>query len=69
VLIEGFKDSGFPKLAVRRAEVGKPNLWPEWQGIVAIASDSPPPDTDIARLSLSDTAAVAAFVLSNAAGR
>jgi molybdopterin-guanine dinucleotide biosynthesis protein B len=69
LVIEGFKHGGFPKLEVWRAEVGKPTLWPKWPGIVAIASDSPLLDADVARLSLSDTAAVAAFVLSNAASR
>ncbi len=41
VLIEGFKQGDFPKLEVWRAVVGKPTLWPQWPGIVAIASDTP----------------------------
>jgi molybdopterin-guanine dinucleotide biosynthesis protein B len=69
VLIEGFKNGGFPKLEVWRAEVGKPTLWPEWPGITAIASDTPLPPTPVTRLDLSDTASIAAFVLSNAAAR
>jgi len=67
VLIEGFKNGGFPKLEVWRTEVGRPTLWPSWPGILAIASDSPLPVPGITRLELLDTAAIAGFVLSNAA--
>jgi molybdopterin-guanine dinucleotide biosynthesis protein B len=69
VLIEGFKNGGFPKLEVWRGEMGKATLWPAWPGIQAIASDGPLPAPDMVRLDLSDTAAIAAFVLSNAATR
>jgi molybdopterin-guanine dinucleotide biosynthesis adapter protein len=69
VLVEGFKNGDFPKLEVWRAEVGKPTLWPDWPGIVAIASDIPAPALAAVRLDLADVAAVANFVLSNAALR
>ncbi len=71
VLVEGFKGGDFPKLEVWRAEVGKPSLWPDWPGIVAIAiaSDSARPWSDVTRLDLLDVVAVADFVLSNAAVR
>jgi len=69
VLIEGFKNGGFPKLEIWRGEMGKPTLWPAWPGILAVASDGPLPATGITRLDLADTAAIAAFVLSNAATR
>ena len=69
VLVEGFKNGDFPKLEVWRAALGKPTLWPEWPGIVAIASDTPLPTPDVTRLDLADTAAIADFVLSNAAAR
>jgi len=49
--------------------MGKPTLWPAWPGILAVASDGPLPATGITRLDLADTAAIAAFVLSNAATR
>lgn len=42
VLVEGFKGGAFPKLEVWRAAVGKPALWPEWPGIVAITGDARP---------------------------
>ena len=76
VLIEGFKHGDFPKLEVWRAALGKPTLWPDWPGIAAIASDGrealpsrPVFVPEITRLNLSDTASIAAFVLSNAAVR
>ncbi len=69
VLVEGFKTGGFPKLEVWRAEVGKPTLWPDWPRIAAIASDDPQPSAAVKRIDLADTAAIAAFVLSNATER
>jgi len=69
VLVEGFKTGGFPKLEVWRAEVGKPTLWPDWPGIAAIASDDPQPSAAAKHIDLADTAAIAAFVLSNAIER
>ncbi len=69
VLIEGFKNGGFPKLEVWRPEVGRPTLWPDWPGILAIASDAPLPAPGISRLDLSDTASIAAFVMANATPR
>ncbi|MDP1649702.1 MAG: molybdopterin-guanine dinucleotide biosynthesis protein MobB [Rubrivivax sp.] len=69
VLIEGFRNGGLPKLEVWRAEVGTPTLWPDWPGILAIASDSVLPAPGVPRLDLSDTASIAAFVMANAATR
>ena len=72
VLIEGFKNGHFPKLEVWRADLGKPTLWPEWPGILAVASDVSPAGLTSASaavadgliwLDLSDTASIAAFVL------
>src|ERR1700688_4670332 len=76
VLIEGFKHGDFPKLEVWRAELDKPTLWPDWPGIVAIASDRSEPlpprgvgMPKITRLELLKIVSVAEFVLSNATGR
>lgn len=76
VLIEGFKHGDFPKLEVWRESVGKPTLWPEWPGIVAMASDTsakaparPPERTGLVQLDLSKTASIAEFVLVHAAMR
>jgi molybdopterin-guanine dinucleotide biosynthesis protein B len=67
VLIEGFKQGEFPKLEVWRPSVGKPTLWPQWPGIVAIASDMPesvPPGP--AALDLAATSTIADFVVRHA---
>lgn len=69
VLIEGFKNGEFPKFEVWREELGKPTLWPQWPGILAVACDTPLSSTGVTRLDLSDTASIAAFVQSNAAAR
>lgn len=74
VLIEGFKNGDFPKLEVWRAAPARPTLWPDWPGIVAIASDTPLPastrtEATPARLDLADTASIADFVLRHAAPR
>ncbi len=44
VLVEGFKTYNFEKLEVFRPALGKPALWQEMAGIVAVASDAPAPD-------------------------
>ncbi len=78
VLIEGFKHGDFPKLEVWRASLGKPTLWPEWPGIVAIACDTPLPAVEphgaatapgLPRFDLSATTPIADFVLAQAATR
>jgi molybdopterin-guanine dinucleotide biosynthesis protein B len=68
VLVEGFKQGDFPKLEVWRPSVGKPTLWPDWPGIVAIASDEPAqvPSGPVA-LDLAATAVIADLVLQHAA--
>jgi molybdopterin-guanine dinucleotide biosynthesis protein B len=64
VLVEGFKQGAFPKLEVWRPSLGKPPLWPQWPGIVAIASDAPTAvPAGPAALDLAATAAIADFVL------
>lgn len=76
ILIEGFKHGNFPKLEVWRAAVGAQTLWPDWPGIMAIASDTPPTSgvehsvtPGLAHLDLADTSAIAAFVLAHALDR
>ncbi len=41
VLVEGFKDYAFSKIAVHRPALAKPPIWPARQGIVAVATDAP----------------------------
>ncbi len=67
VLIEGFKNGGFPKLEVWRAEPGQPMLWPDWPGILAVASDAALTEPGVQRLDLADTRGLADFVQANAA--
>ena len=64
LLVEGFKFAPIPKLEVWRAATGEPLLHPNDPHIVAVASDGPV-QTRLARLDLSDDAAIAAFVLSH----
>jgi molybdopterin-guanine dinucleotide biosynthesis adapter protein len=68
VLVEGFKQGDFPKLEVWRASEGRSPLWPTWPGIIAVASDGPPPEGPLlqAWLELSDVEAVANWVLARA---
>ena len=67
VLVEGFKSGDFPKLEVWRASEGKPPLWPDWPGIVAMAVEGQPPANAPRVLPLADTRAIAEFVLAAAA--
>ena len=66
VLIEGFKNGGFPKLEVWRESVGKPMLWPHWPGIQAIASDTSVNVDSLKALNLADANAIADYVVGNA---
>lgn len=67
VLIEGFKQGNFPKLEVWRAAVGKPSLWPELPGILAIATNDPFTTPGTQALALSDTSGIADFIFHHAA--
>ena len=66
LLIEGFKNGGFPKLEVWRESVGKPMLWPHWPGIQAIASDTFFNVDSLRMLNLADAKEIADYVLANA---
>ena len=66
LLIEGFKQGGFPKLEVWRESVGKDALWPHSAGIVAIASDQPLANVGLPVLNLIDVPTIATFILQHA---
>lgn len=66
VLIEGFKQGGFPKLEVWRDGLEKKPLWPQLIGTIAIASDKKISGVGIADLDLGDVPIIANFVLKNA---
>jgi molybdopterin-guanine dinucleotide biosynthesis protein B len=67
VLAEGFKFDDFPKLEVFRPALGKPRLWPETPGIVAVASDAPL-QGDLPILDLNDAAGIAAWIMASLTG-
>lgn len=63
LLIEGFKTHHHPKVEIHRASEGRPLLFPDDPGIVAIASDSDLPGANIPRLDLNDPKAISTFIL------
>ena len=68
LLVEGFKRYPHPKIEVYRPSLGKPLLHPEDPLVVAIASDEMLPGLNLPWLPLSDTSAVAAFILGHDEG-
>ena len=66
VLVEGFKSGDFPKIEVWREAAGKPPLWPDWPGIVAMACEGRPPVAVPRLLALADTVAIADLALAEA---
>ena len=70
VLVEGFKEGHFPKIEVWRPGLGRETLWPQWPGIMAIASDANSNPADLQRgepapvwFDLADTRAIADCVV------
>ena len=62
VLLESFKTAAVDKLEVYRPSVGKAPIWPNCQGVVAVASDAQV-DCPLPLLDLNDHDVVAEFVL------
>ncbi len=69
VLVEGFKSGPHPRIEVHRAALGQPWLYPVQPGIVAVASDTPPPAGAPPHFDLDDIAALGAAALRLAAAR
>ncbi len=67
LLVEGFKRHAHPRLEVHRPSVGKPLICREDPTILAVASDVPISGLAVPRFDLEDVAAIAEFVLANAA--
>jgi molybdopterin-guanine dinucleotide biosynthesis protein B len=63
VIVEGFKREAHPKIEIHRASVGKPLLQPGDDWIVAIASDTPLPQSDVPVLDLGGIEKIADVVL------
>jgi molybdopterin-guanine dinucleotide biosynthesis adapter protein len=68
ILVEGFKRHAHPKIEVYRRSVGKPLLHPHDADVVAIASDESLPEFSVPWLPLSDTGAIASFILCRCEG-
>jgi len=66
VLVEGFKRDKFPKLEIHRIANGKPLLHPEDPHIVAVASDSALPASQVPVVDLNDIEAIADLLLKHA---
>jgi molybdopterin-guanine dinucleotide biosynthesis protein B len=62
VIVEGFKTQSHAKLEVHRSAVGKPLLYPGDPNIVALASDTRPPNLKLPFAELGDVEAIAALV-------
>ena len=62
VLVEGWKRHAFAKLEVHRPALGKPPLWPDMPGVLAVASDAALPDCPHPVLPLGDPVAIAAWM-------
>jgi molybdopterin-guanine dinucleotide biosynthesis protein B len=62
VLIEGFKHAPIPKIEIYRAEIGKPQLFPNDPHIIAVASDGGV-ETTLPQLDLGDPAEIARFIV------
>jgi molybdopterin-guanine dinucleotide biosynthesis protein B len=64
ILVEGFREQAFPKIELHRPSLGKPLLYPNDSGIIAIASDQPlatPPHLPC--LDLNDRQAICQFII------
>jgi L-fuculose-phosphate aldolase len=64
ILVEGFKHAAYPKIEVHRTLVGKPALYPDDPGIIAVATDrSLPGDAHPPALPIEDPRAIADFIV------
>jgi len=68
VLVEGFKTHPFAKLEVHRPALGKPPIWPQETGVVAVASDAELDAEGRALLPLNQPATVADWIAKYMAG-
>lgn len=66
VLVEGYKTGPQPKIELFRADNGKPPLHPDDPTFVAIAADTPFPDTALPVYDINDVEAVLAAILTHA---
>ncbi|MDD2877526.1 MAG: molybdopterin-guanine dinucleotide biosynthesis protein B [Acidiphilium sp.] len=62
-LAEGFKSAPVAKLEIHRPSLGKSPLWPEWPGIIAVATDTTLPNCPLPVLDLGDPTAIVSFIV------
>jgi molybdopterin-guanine dinucleotide biosynthesis protein B len=68
VLVEGFRGYGFPKIEVHRPELGKAPLWPQTEGVAAVAAPCPIDGCPYPWLDINAPAAIAAWITSTQRG-
>lgn len=70
VLVEGFKHESLPKIELHRPSLGKPYLFPNVPGIIALATDlAPREDIEIPVLDLNKIDEIAEFIMEKYTGR
>ena len=63
ILVEGYKETRFPKIELHREALGKPYMYQNDDSIIAIACDAPLPDNaNLPVLDINDIEAVARFI-------
>ena len=64
VLVEGFKHETLPKIEINRPSLGKPYLFPNVPGIIALATDiAPREDIELPILDLNKIDEIAEFII------
>ena len=64
VLVEGFKQESLEKIELHRPSLGKPYLFPEVPGIIALATDKvPTKEIPLPVLDLNKTCEIADFIM------
>jgi len=70
VLVEGFKQESLPKIELHRPSLGKPHLFPNVPGVIALATDlAPREDIEIPVLDLNKIDEIAEFIMGKYTGR
>ena len=63
VLVEGMKEAEISKIEVHRPSLGKPPIWPNQPGILAVASDEPLTNCDRVVLPLNRPDRIVSWIL------
>jgi len=68
ILVEGFKNTSFPKIELNRIDVGKPLLYPDDDSIIALATDSQHNKHNIPVLNINHIEGILDFICNYASG-